>query len=429
MYILAIIAVFILGVSIQLFLMFRSWIHGDQIILLKLGLGYAKTGELAPISKFAPGGAPIPGCLLQLLIGLPLRIWPDYRAPVALIGLFHVISALLLVSIILRQTGVRLTLVFLIVYWLSPWRLYHSGFVWEPSFLFLPAAIHFWSVWKLMDRANLGASAGLTAILVLTSQLHGSFLILVILTLLLYIRKSIRINAAGALLGVVIGAIPLIPTIMAITRGSLHNFLPTQSFIGRGLVTVYPVLRGILYWFRLGSLDIGRRLRHVIFLDSNWIGDDPARRILQFAVIVLYALTVITIILSLAASWWFFRRKRPECDLKESWNRLHSYAFNCFLAVVISSAFSPVTIQGWHVVIALHAASIPLACWITEKWTKWRRLMQWAIVIFLLLRVPEIIVIGYGNDSFRKKPFTDSESSQITEQLERILPENLLKND
>ena len=127
--ILAIPTVFILGISIQLFLISRSWLHGDQIILLKIGLDYAETGRLAAVSKFASGGVPVPGCLLQLLVGLPLAIWPDYRAPVVFIGLLKLMSALLLANIFLIETGSRFTFLFLIIYWLSPWRFYHSGFV------------------------------------------------------------------------------------------------------------------------------------------------------------------------------------------------------------------------------------------------------------------------------------------------------------
>ncbi len=410
-----------LGVLIQLFLCQRSWIGGDQMPLLDLGLDFLETGKLRPMAKQMSGGGLIPGSLLQLLIGLPLKVWPDYRAPIVLIGIFHLAAGLIATRVLSEAAGSRTALLFLIVYWLSPWRRYHAGLLWEPGFLFLPAAVHFWSCWKLRVRPAPLPSALLLATLALTFQLHGSFLLLVILTALLFFQRVIRVHVKAAILGGVIGALPLIPTIRALVEGTLPAVMPSEGFLGFGLVKVIPVLRGVHYWFRLGSLDIGRRLQRVIFLDGDWVSGHQERLVLQGAVALLWVLAATSVLLALAASWWYFRRAPREAPRSREWTWLRTFTLNAFIAVLLTSALSPVTIQGWHVVIALHAAALPVTFWIAERWPPRQRWMRWAILLFLLLRIPEIMVIGFGYPSYRGKAFPTSYGEGLSERQRRLV--------
>ena len=64
-------------------------------------------------------------------LGTALAMW---FAPLATLLFFVVTSLADSGPGTLRQAvGTKHAAVFLLVYWLSPWRLYHSGFVWEPS--------------------------------------------------------------------------------------------------------------------------------------------------------------------------------------------------------------------------------------------------------------------------------------------------------
>jgi hypothetical protein len=416
----AIALILALGILLQSFLIARSWIAGDQARLLTLGLDYAETGRLLPMSRISYGGGSIPGGLLQILIGLPLSVWQDYRAPAVLIGIFQFLGAVLLMRTLREAAGTKHAAVFLLVYWLSPWRLYHSGFVWEPAYMFLPASIHLWSSWKLREKAGTLHSAVMTAVLVLSFQLHGSFLFLVVLTMLLALKKLIRLHAGGALLGFGIGVLPLLPTLTALARGASLELLPTRSFIGRGLLTVYPVLKGALYWLRLGSLDIGRRLRDVVFLDERWGTESAENAVIHAAVILLYALAMASIVLSFAASWRMLVRGRQATGEPEGGEWLISYARSAFLAVLAACALSPVTIQGWHLVIALHAACIPVAFWITEGWATMKKPLRYAVVLFIVLRIPVMIVTGLGSDMYRKGPLPDDLEPAVKEELLRI---------
>jgi hypothetical protein len=421
------IAVIIIGLALQILLYARSWIRGDQLILFALGQDFVNTGQLEPVAKKMSGGGSIPGCLLQLLVAIPLKIWPYFKSPYLMVGLIHIAALMVLFFTLKEARGLRFTALFLAVYWLSPWRLYHSGFLWEPSFLVLPGALHLWACWKLKDRSYLFPSAVLVAILLLAGQIHGSFFILVMLSILLFFRKLIHIDWRGALLGAIVGILPLLPLVSALLSGQPLPVLPQKNFIGYGLLRIHPILKAILYWFRVGSLDIGQRLRAILFLQPEWVHGYPARWALFAGLQVLHVLSLLSVFLSIIATVWYFRRDGKKALSKNPaamWIR--SYAINCFVALGAAAALSPVTMQGWYMVILLHAACIPLTDWILTNWTAMKRWARWAIVLFIVLRIPITLVIGLGHGMYRMQPIPDPQRSGFRRIVE-YLPADVLK--
>ena len=185
------------GAALQVLLWSRQWIYGDQYALLLSGIGILETGDLPPFAKTMSGGGRVPGALLPLLVAAPLQVWADYRAPGLLIGLSHVAAAAVLAVCIGRALGARFLAAYLAVYWLSPWRLYHAGFIWEPAYVFLPAALHLASAYHLRERPHAGWSLLHAANLTLALQLHGSFLVLALLTAGLAAVRRIRLDVRG----------------------------------------------------------------------------------------------------------------------------------------------------------------------------------------------------------------------------------------
>jgi hypothetical protein len=420
-------AVLLLGVAIQVWLAARSWIGGDQVTLLRLGRDFIATHSLYPVAKSMSGGGSIPGSLLQILIGVPLIFWSDYHAPLVTIGLFDLLAAVLIYRVGVASLGRRFGLILLALYWLSPWRTYHSGFLWEPSFIFLPAALQFFACWKLRDRATFFPSLLLALSIVTALQIHGSFMVLALSTLVLLLRGKIRLHIAGAICGALLGGASLYPTLAAWIGGTLPSSLPSQGFIGYGLVKVFPLFKGLLYWFRLGSLDIGDPLKQTVFLDDTWIAAHPYGRAAAIGVHVLQGLLIVTIILSIWATWWYARRSKrsePASVPARAW--LRSYVMSVVIALVASAALAPFTLQGWHVIVALHAAVIPAALWVEDHRQLVTRRLAWAPVAVLLLQIIVIVTIGLGNDIFRRDhlPHELGERNNL-ELLRPLLPEAL----
>lgn len=411
-----------LGTLFQVWLASRAGIHGDQYVFLDMALDFHESGVIKPVSKAMSGGGSIPGGFLQLLVGLPLKVWYDYRAPAIVLVAFHLFAGLLAALTVRGAVGEGPALVFTVLWWLSPWRVYHSAFLWEPNYLFLPAAIHLWACCRLSHSKGALASIVLAATLVLTFQIHGSFLYLVVFTAVLLMRRAMKLQWEGVLLGAVIGSLTLVPTAAAFFRGTLASPAPTGSFPGYGLVKVVPLLRGISYWFRLASLDLGRRIRGVVFLDSEWLDTQSAGWLLKWATLLTAALAAASILVVLYASWRWFRGKTPVEGEGAGW--LHTYVSSAMISLVIVSALSPVTIQGWHVVIVLPAACLPVTFWIYDAWPGGGKFLRTVVVLFILLRLPEMVLIGLGHPTYR---LDRDIASKLQQRQQTLLPESYRK--
>ena len=415
-------AVAIIGLLLQLLLWSRQWVYGDQYALLLAGLDVLATGELPAFAKMMSGDGRIPGALLPILIAAPLDLWADYRAPALLVGLTHVAAAGVLAACIGRALGARFAAAYLAVYWLSPWRLYHAGFLWEPAYVFLPAALHLAFAYRLREEAHTGWSLLLAATLAAALQLHGSFLVLVLLTSLLAARRLIHIDWKGAVVGLAAGATTLIPTGQMFIAGTLPALAPVQTEpYPRIVLAVLNGAKAIGYWFRLGSLDIGRRLRQVVWTDVS--GGDAA----SFLLAVLIGISSASILIALYAAWrWFWRdaavdppagARRPDAA---GWFR--AYAWWALVALVVAAAISPVPVQGWHVVIAFHAACLPVAGWLSEAF--WRRTTPWrvAAATFVALEVVIVLLLAFGHEMYRPRSAEEILRQDFPEEVRPLMP-------
>ncbi|MFI5264492.1 MAG: hypothetical protein ACHQM6_08260 [Candidatus Kapaibacterium sp.] len=416
--------VFGVGSIVYVWLLSRSWVGRDQIILLNLGEEFVRTGTLSPVAKSMSGGGMIPGSLLQVLIGLPLSIWHDYRAPLIPIAIFTMLGGLVLYKTMDTVIGPRFAFLYFALYWLSPWLLYHTAVLWEPAYLLLPSALHFWACAKSRQNPSFFPSVVLGAILLLTPQIHGSFLFLWILTALLVYKKIIRIHWIGALTGALIGMLTLIPMLQAALTTGMPSSLPTEGFIGKGFLYVWPVLKGMLYWVRLPSLDIGVALKEIVYFNSGWAEGSVLKIILLIILRIMQGISTLTIAYVLFA---YYRLNKVRLESKKQFNEdnsteaiataqtagfdwLKKYVWYSFWALAASAGFAPVVMQEWHVIIALHAAIIPFAIFVFTKPPRWKKGPN-LIVAYILFGVLLTVIIGLGKPTFRK----DALPKEVTE--------------
>ena len=395
-------AILCAGAALQVLLWSRQWIYGDQYALLLAGIGVLETGDLPPFAKTMSGGGRVPGALLPLLVAAPLQVWADYRAPGLLIGLSHVAAAAVLAVCIGRALGARFLAAYLAVYWLSPWRLYHAGFIWEPAYVFLPAALHLASAYHLRERPHAGWSLLHAANLTLALQLHGSFLVLALLTAGLAAVRRIRLDVRGCVLGVLAGALTLIPTAQAFVAGTLPQILPGRTDeLSRALIALVNLPKTLAYWWRLGSLYIGRRLEQTIYADPEAAASAFAAGTTSVAI----ALSTASVAVAVFASWRYFRR-HPSCEPDDpgrtaaaEW--LRAYAGWCLAALCAAATLSPVPVQGWHVVIAFHAACLPVAAWMLAAFRSRSRLPRAAAATLIVAQVVVVLLLAFGHPMYR----------------------------
>jgi hypothetical protein len=110
-------------------------------------------------------------------------------------------------------------------------------------------------------------------------------------------------------------------------------------------------------------------------------------------------LAAVSVILPIAAGWSWLRDARTrERGTPEAWMR--SYATNALWALLLAGGLSPITLQTWHVVIALPAACLPVAGWIDRRWPFRSRRVRVLVAVFLLARLPIAGLLAFQYPAF-----------------------------
>ena len=243
---------FALGLAISLFMLFRSQVSGDQLNMLARGWLLTQ-GDWVQFGMTTSANGKEPGGLISLLAGVPLLLWRDYRAPALLILASHVLAYLLLDRVLRGILTVRERLLFCVLYWLNPWRLYNSAFLWPANWLFIFGAVHLWTVYRQRREPSFWLSLLHVLALGALVQVHASFFVLVFASVLLVLHGWFRPNWPAVALGAGLSALALIPWVGAVVANP--SLMPgSKGFPFRGLVLVQPFLRGIAHWVQYATL-------------------------------------------------------------------------------------------------------------------------------------------------------------------------------
>lgn len=419
----------VLGLAISALMVSRAQVGGDQLDLLARGWRLAARGTLVPHGNPLSNGGNEPGALTSLLIGAPLYVWMDHRAPAVTIWFAHLFAYLLLDRLLRRTVGERERLLFVLFYWLNPWQLYFAGFVWNPNYLFLLGAVHMVTAHAQRERARFGASFWHAFALGLAAQLHPSFFVLVFASLWLLWRRAFRLHWTGAILGGVLASLTLIP--WAIAAAADPSILPGgKGFPFWGLVKVYPLFRGLVFWIRYSSSLVAARMEAPDFTTLVGVGGNAVLAPLTDA--VRSVLGGAGYLLALVAGWRFMRganrnsalasfkenvrgmlggaglrpafvaarrfvrrqvrRARPLDPLSGGRAWLRAYAGAAFVGALLAFAVSPTTVMWWQGLIAVHAAVLPSVL-AASALLRWRRSARWAARLAPWWAVASVVVL------------------------------------
>lgn len=350
---------FALGLSVGLLMVVNSQLTGDQAQLLNLGWQLTHNGVWVPHGMITSAGGFSPGGLSGLLIAAPLYLWNDYRAPALCLLLCHAGAFLLLVRALRPALTDPGRYVLLVLLWLSPWHLYFAAHVWDANFMYVFAVLHLVTAQRMAQRREFWTTTAHVLVLGLSLQVHTSGAILCILSVLLFAVGRMKISWTGLALGTAICVLSLVPWLLAISHDPA--LLPAgKGFLLRGLVYVFPLLRGVLYWLKLTSLSFVERMYDLDFtVDFGPI----VGRLLGALVAILATVASATLAVTLWLQWRFFRKAfrrrvaQPSAQFRpRSWLRFYVTAM-C-VAALVSFALSPTTIMFWQVFVALPASAL-----------------------------------------------------------------------
>jgi hypothetical protein len=418
---------FAAGVLLAALMVARSQVGGDQLNLLARGWLLAVRRQMVWFGNPLSTGGKAPGGVTSLLVGLPLLLWRDHRAATALVALCHLAAFLVLDRTLARIVTPRERLVFVILYWLSPWQLYFGTFLWNPNYLFLGGALHLATAWRMRHGPRCAASLLHAATLVLALQIHPSFLLLAAATALLWWRGYLRPHAGGAVLGALLGALPLLPWAQEVITHPVLLAEVHKGFPGRGLV--YSLPRGILYWLRYSSLSLAGRSGLFDFTEA--FGAAADRRLSPLFRALTEGVGPATVVLPLLANLWLWRRWRrrarqreeppappsppsvaaraarllrlprlPEAASDRAW--LQGYVALTFLGAAAVYALSPTTMMYWQGLCLFHAAVLPLTLYAGLLLrTRFAARVLAGAAAYVMLELSLVFGIAFGTPDYR----------------------------
>lgn len=396
---------FVVGLALSLLMAARAQLNGDSLNLLARGWLWVAEGRFVPYGNPMSTGGKSPGGLTTLLVGLPLWLWSDARAPVVLIVVFHVLAYLILVTALRDVLTGTERLLLCLLYWLSPWRIYHSGFLWNPNYLFLFGALHLWSARRLQRRGDAWASFVHGLAPVLAFQLHASGALLFGASFILYIRRCLFPAWRALIGGALIAAIPLVPWAIEVQR---HASIATiqNGFPGRGLVLVYPVVRGVIYLLRYASLHVVQDMSTLDFVGAlGPVSDAIVRWGLWFVIVVIGPLTVL---LALLPWLQLFRTERrrpwrcPQPSTMDGRDWLRTYLVSCFLGAVLIFALDPTTPMHWQGLVLFHVAVLAPVLWLGDLSRSHRaRPVMIGVGVFAGLGLLLTLGMSFGSNRYR----------------------------
>lgn len=355
-------ALVVAGLVLSAAMAWRAQVGGDQLNLLARGWLWAARGELVPYGNPLSTGGNGPGALTTVLAGAPLFVWMDHRAPVVLTWLCHLAAFLLLDRRLAPHLSAGERLAWVAIYWLNPWRLEPSAYLWNPNFLFLAGAVHLVTALGSRERPSLALSAVHVFALGLAFQLHPGTLLLAALSGLLWWRGYVRVHWGGALLGALAVLATLVPWLLEAQRDP-GILAAAQGFPFRGLVYFFPLVKGLLYLVRYPSLALNTQTTRFDF--SEALGASVDRWLTPLTRGALGLAGALTLVVAAAALWFFLRGRRPlarwtpapGADDCRGW--LEGYAALAWVGAVAVFAAAPTTPQAWQALPIFHAAVLP----------------------------------------------------------------------
>lgn len=364
------------GLGISWLYQVNQLIDGDQTQMIHKGYLAAHHGIWTSFGNAASVVGNVPGFLSAVVVGGPLLLWDSPYAIITVLTLLRLAGFLMLDSVI-RQAlpGSPLTrLVFLLLIWLNPWVQYDS-LLYNPAYLIFCAGLHLYTAWHLRRHAGFFMTVLHVASIGLAMQLHFSWPLLAILSVLLWWRRMIQVNWVGVLVAVSLIVWSLLPYLQQLwadpSLASNPDPKVQERYIGWGAVHVYPVLKSVIYWLRYGAWAFPSKLVNDAGFD--WLAFWPWIEMVMVFVwrLVVHGLAAVTLVICLVANVRAFGRVRV------AWRRSHGpvistdlwlllYATAAFVAVMVSAGLSPLVFNYWHLVLILPAATLPVLVWVVK---------------------------------------------------------------
>ncbi len=371
---------FLLGCALSILYFSTLKVHFDNLQILNKAMLLLQYGQWTHFGNAGSGVGFVPGSFMTAVSALPMKIYFSPYAATSVILVFQAISWWLL-YLCIRPAATPVAASFILIdltllFWLNPWRVEQSE-LYNPAYMSFFSALHMWSILK-MRQPKFWLSFWNVLAIGFCMQIHYSFLLLALASLAMWYWRFVRVNWWGVLAGSTVVLASLIPYALSYLENQDLQVTLTRSseaFIGRNGLLIYPVIKAIIYWFRYGSLYLGRHMFSNI--EFSWAGTSNLVTLAGLAFHILkWPVAAGTLYLSAKIQWnmgkrvWSkmpFNRGVDRTKTSET-DRIELYLFYLFAAMIVTSALSPVEFNHWHLLLCFP----PIVAWMTILFSEWR---------------------------------------------------------
>lgn len=354
----------------------QSFNH-DQLQMLLKGYYAAFNSTYLPFGNESGIMGNVPGMLSSWLMGFPLQVYMHPYAPAVFQTLIRAIGIVIFANALSLLFTRRVVLLGTFLFALSPWTLYQS-MLYSPAYLTFFAPLVLNCLLRLRydyhdhyhdknSRHRVFPSFFLIIAFGMIVQLHFSWPVLVVGALILWLRRDIKVSYLGLGLGLLVVALSLLPYIqVVISNPNLLNHADASAqdgYFGYGLLHVYPLLKGLLYWLRFASFSVSEQAIIPKIADDYSL----AIVILCWAWIILsQAFGVISAIIAAYGNLFALSGAKAGTDVAKS-QFIRGLTISFMLAVIIASAASSEVVNSSHIALVLPFALIPLLAWLSAN--------------------------------------------------------------
>ena len=354
----------------------QSFNH-DQLQMLLKGYYAAFNSTYLPFGNESGIMGNVPGMLSSWLMGFPLQVYMHPYAPAVFQTLIRAIGIVIFANALSLLFTRRVVLLGTFLFALSPWTLYQS-MLYSPAYLTFCAPLVLNCLLRLRydyhdhyhdknSRHRVFPSFFLIIAFGMIVQLHFSWPVLVVGALILWLRRDIKVSYLGLGLGLLVIAISLLPYIQeVISNPNLLNHADASAqdgYFGYGLLHVYPLFKGLLYWLRFASFSVSEQAIIPKIADDYSL----AIVILCWAWIILsQAFGVISAIIAAYGNLFALSGAKAGTDVAKS-QFIRGLTISFMLAVIIASAASSEVVNSSHIALVLPFALIPLLAWLSAN--------------------------------------------------------------
>ncbi len=350
-----------LGIFNSLFFIYGHRLVVDSFQLLDRAFLLTE-GYLVPFGPRSTNTNMIYGPLVSVFSAIPYALTKSPISIAFFVLLSQVFGFLLLAKTRFLSNDKNFLIVFLALYWLSPWRA-SEAFIWNASLLFFTASLYIYSLDYLKRKNNEANFLG-TIIhgfaYMLTLQIHNSVLFFAPVTLYFWYKKDIRLNFKAIGVCILFFIAMFFPTAYVIYHNPevLSVNTSDKAHLFSNLLSVGEMIKGGAYWLRYPSLYFGSTIFQLPkydwstldFLNKAWI-------------VIKWIMAIGSILIVIFANKEFIK-KAPNEFLKK-------IVYVSFFSLIFISAISPVPFNFWHLYLLYPFTLIPVAWFLSQHKKKY----------------------------------------------------------